>query len=184
MQVLSGSFSYVELPLSSYYIYKVTATGILDSVVVTTSNSKLVDVPQYVGGNCIIGPCTFPAYTSQEFNLRLTKFTSSSQQDWFNCTADTKQPGGYLKSTDSAFLYLCGAFKHPFRSERYDSVEIVSSLVIEGRLYSNVAIFIKISGLDPTNANYQKTVYYWALKELVLLKEKYKLLLRIKQKCW
>jgi hypothetical protein len=154
------ALTYVKLPLNSYYIYKDSATGILDSVVVTTSNSKLVDVPKYVGGNCLFGPCTFPAYTYQEFNLRLTKFTSSSQQDWFNCTASTMSFGRY-QSTDSDPLYLCGAFKYPFHSNTYDSVQIVSSIVIEGRLYSNVAIFAHINGQDPTSANYFKTVYYW-----------------------
>ena len=155
------ALTYVKLPLNSYYIYKDSATGILDSVVVTTSNSKLVDVPKYVGGNCIIGPCTFPAYTSQEFNLRLTKFTTSSQQDWFICTTSTKSYGIYLKSTDSVPLYLCGAFRYPFHSYTYAPVEIVSSLVIAGRIYSNVAIFANING-QATNANYLKTVYYWA----------------------
>ena len=62
------ALTYIKLPLNSYYIYKDSATGILDSVVVTTSNSKLVDVPKYVGGNCILGPCIFPAFTSQEYN--------------------------------------------------------------------------------------------------------------------
>src|SRR5690349_21657146 len=72
---------FIQLPVNKYYIYKDSATGNLDSVIVTKSLLEQVDVPAYYGGG--FNYSNHPAYHYQRFSLILSKVIGNTQNTWF-----------------------------------------------------------------------------------------------------
>ncbi|MEO7961622.1 MAG: hypothetical protein ABIR19_08740, partial [Ginsengibacter sp.] len=92
------ALAYVQFPLNTYYIFKDSASGMLDSVVVTQSNleKKFVPASTY---QTPFGNGHSLAYYYQELSLLLTKIKGTSQQTWFYGTA-TSDPGSPYPNSD------------------------------------------------------------------------------------
>jgi hypothetical protein len=88
--------AYVQLPLNKYFIYKDSATGMQDSVVVTESKLERNFNSQY----------SVPFY-QQVFTITLTKNNGATQNDWFYAIAKAENFGIFsAASTNSASLAL------------------------------------------------------------------------------
>lgn len=164
------ALSYVQLPVNKYFIYKDSASGNLDSVVVTESALKVIFVPKYdCPSNGGVFCLSTPAYTYQTFSLKLTNFTTSPNQSWYSESATSfilgNNGGLFIIATDSAYLSFYGSFWYPFLSNYFGSLQQASSipsLIIEGKTYTNVIQFISSTTNDTNNPSYKHTIYYWA----------------------
>lgn len=177
IQLPSEGLAYVKLPLNRYFIYKDSASGILDSIVVTQSNLETKYEPASAGSG-IGGNTKIPAYNYQTFSLLLTKY-GSIQEDWFYGQTLDKPvffSGRPLFDTIALSLVervrttnadLGQAFS--FSLQTSSAGTIIPTLVIEGKTYMNVFLYPDWNGLDETNANYRRSFYYW-VKNLGIVK--------------
>ena len=72
--------AYINLPVGKYFIYKDSATGIEDSVIVTTSSLEYIHEPASPGTNTSLGRSPFKY---QVFTLILTKIKPLPRGEWF-----------------------------------------------------------------------------------------------------
>jgi len=149
---------YVQLDIGKYFIYKDSASGILDSVVVTKSLLENIFTPAVTGGLFE----TYPAYNSEVFSLTLTKIEVNSESVWLEaqtppalCCPSLSSNNEPVQMLDSIGLVFC----YPIGD--CNSIDLISSLTVEGKVYQDV---IKMAG----GANGAST-YYWA-KGLGLIK--------------
>ena len=162
------ALEYVQLPLGKYLIYKDSASGQLDSVVVTTSNLENLYVPSYGGSPSALWLDFYSAYYHDVFHLILSKYIGNQSSNWFigngdahydhggNLFASYGTPGDTLavdlRNQDGFDVF------YSFNSE-YSNL----SMNIEGKTYSN--IIVTYSGtyfLNPSDPGYQVFVTYWA----------------------
>jgi hypothetical protein len=162
------ALAYVKLPVEKYFIYKDSATGRLDSVIVKESTLRTTDVPKY---NCpsstnLFSFCTsHAAYNYEIFTLKLVKFNGSLQEDWYYETANSVPIGSWIViATDTAMLYFSGTFWYPvtYIQSRYATAYFHSSFLVEGKSFTNVLQFINTNHDNIGDPSYKKTVYYWA----------------------
>jgi hypothetical protein len=148
---------YVQLDVGKYFIYKDSASGKLDSVVVTKSLLENVFIPAVTSGGF-----TYSAYNSEIFSLTLTKTDANGETIWLDaktppalCCPSLSSNNQSIQMSDSAGLVFC------YPSSECNSVDLISSLTLEGKTYQDV---IKVPG----GANSAST-YYWA-KDVGLIK--------------
>ena len=164
LQFSAEALAYVQLPLNKYFIYKDSATGTLDSVVVTESNIVKQFIPEHKSAG-LLDPDR-SAFYYQTFTLKLTKYIGGIPQDWFDGNA-TNLTFTVTSSNPATPLTLGnnigGAFRYPITisSNPYQEVNILPSVTIEGKTYLNVAFFSDAIGLDITQPSYHKSTYYW-----------------------
>ena len=157
------ALAYVQLPLNKYFIYKDSASGSLDSVVVTKSDIEKQFMPEHISGFWAV---PIPAFYYQTFTLTLTKYNGATPQDWFYGIANNSS---FVTSSDTATaLYLIekdkgGAFNYPIiiSSGPYGGVSILPSVTIEGKTYVDAVVFTSSSSLDTSQFYYRKSTYYW-----------------------
>ena len=166
------AFEYVQLQLNRSFIYKDSASGRIDSVVVTESALRDIFVPRYDCKNA--GAFSFctpnPDYTYQRFTLKLINFNSfnnPSNQIWFADSAISyiygSAGGFYIAPTDTAYLNLGGSFWYPYKySQSPSQTNVLASFDVEGKTYTNVLQFISSTTTNVTDPYYKKTIYYWA----------------------
>ena len=165
LQFSAEALAYVQLPFNKYFIYKDSATGTLDSVVVTQSIIVKQFIPEHKSAG-LFDPDR-PAFYYQIFSLKLTKYNGATQQDWFYGSA-TNLTFGVTSSNPATPLSLVekdigGAFNYPIiiLSNPYQEVNILPSVTIEGKAYANAVVFSYANGLDMTQSSYHKSTYYW-----------------------
>ncbi len=172
IQFSAEALAYVQLPLNKYFIYKDSASGALDSVVVTQSNLKKQFAAPYVAStfrNAV------PGFYYQEFSLLITKYNGTSEEDWFYGFATSSGVGPTIYNSDSANLNLLEkdrvnnknlnyAFLYPFTpySSLQENIAVIPSITIEGKIYTNVELYSYSNTTDNTRADYLKSTYYWA----------------------
>jgi hypothetical protein len=175
IQFYPEALAYVQLPINGYFIYKDSASGELDSVVVTQSDLKKEYQPE-VTGQDLFGSLINPAYYYQSFTLLLTSYSQPSPKDWFFGVAINVFPLiVYDQNSDSAFLSLIEmdrstkSTKNPVFAYPLDTInsdqEILSeipSIQIEGKPYSKVEFYSNANTWDSTSADYIRSTYYWA----------------------
>ncbi|MGN6249885.1 MAG: hypothetical protein ACTHNG_16150 [Ginsengibacter sp.] len=174
----SEPLQYVQIPLNKYFIYKDSASGALDSVVVTESKLETKYEPS-VTSNYFF---TTPAYYYQSFSLLLTK-SGSAGGDWFYGETIDRPYFGYSTAlSDSISLTLVEkdratqedvAFAFVFNASTNTADSIIPSLTIEGKTYTNVLRHPDWNGLDSLNEFYRESVYYW-VKGLGIIKRRIK----------
>ena len=166
--------SYVQIPLKRYFIYKDSATGTPDSVVVTLSSLDKQFQPASGG---VLG-ATLPAYYYQTFSLLLTSY-GTTHRDWF-----------YGETIDLPVYYLAGPMSDTLRLQLEErdraagadlglafslnkgtgaTDSIIPTLSVEGKTYMNVLFFSDWNGLDSSNSAYRSSSYYW-VKNLGIIK--------------
>jgi hypothetical protein len=175
IQFSADALAYVRLPLNKYFIYKDSASGLIDSVIVTESDVEKVFQPEYTV-QVFNGTFNLPAYYYQDFSLLLTGYSGTSQKEWFYAVAQSTFPSfDNSKNSDNASLVLLEknrttdtpinyAFVYPLDtiSSLVEKMSIISSILIEGKMYSNVEFYSNSNGIDSTNADYARSIYYWA----------------------
>jgi hypothetical protein len=173
--------SYVQIPLNRYFIYKDSATGTLDSVVVTQSTLE----KQYQPASTISGGLfvtSLPAYYYQTFSLLLTRY-GTTHGDWFYGETSDRPLFGFgsplfdtlglqLEERNRAASADLGlAFSFNIGTVGTDS--IILTLTVEGKIYTNVLFCSDWNGLDSSNAAYRRSYYYW-VKNLGIIKREIK----------
>ncbi len=175
IQFSSEALAYVQLPINTYFIYKDSASGMLDSIIVTQSDLKKEFQPES-SAQTVFGPFLLPAYYYQNFSLLLTSYSGTSQKDWFYGVAKSIIPGiEYDNNSNNAFLSLLEkdrtanipinyAFFYPLNitSSIQETLSVIPSILVEGKMYSNIEFYSNSNGIDSTNADYVRSTYYWA----------------------
>lgn len=141
------ALSYVQLPEDRYFIYKDSATGVSDSIIVSQSAVEDIYMPAQNNGDR-------PAFFYQKFTLLLRKANGFSEEDWVYATAQTN---GYYFTPASTYTELWlyekdralntdrgVMFLHPLKGQP------PRSLTIGSHTYPSVARYETRSGL-----------YYW-----------------------
>ncbi len=168
----ADALAYVQLPLNTYYIYKDSASGTLDSVVVTQSVLETKFHPEESGNDLYIWHLA--AYYYQQFTLLLTNYSGSSPQDWFYGIA-TNGPNFFINSDTTSWVDLVEidtlnnirvnnyAFFYPEGGSVFSlTPTIIPSMTIEGKSYSNIVFCSDFNSPDTTADYYLETNYYWA----------------------
>lgn len=171
IQFPADALAYIQLPVNKYFIYKDSASGALDSVVITQSNIEKKLMPAHVGTGTL--DPNIPAFNYESFTLLLSKFTGTSPQDWFYGIAVSYKtlsvpvnPVNFgelnflerdrIKNADNGYVFI-----YPFTRSVPAKVSEITSLIIEGKTYNDVASFVYSNSLDPSWSNYRKSTYYW-----------------------
>ena len=167
MKFSSEALAYVQLPLNKYFIYKDSASGTFDSVVVKESSLQTIFVPKYDCPRdswCI----STPAYNYQTFTLKLVSITTSTQKNWYFESAFHDVIGGFYqpRATDTMYVSLNGTFWYPFYLNNTPGslvqVNLFPSIIIEGKTYTDVLQCVSSNTDNTSLPNYTKTNYYWA----------------------
>ena len=152
------SLKYVQLTPGKYLIYKDSATGELDSVVVTS---------------CILvtrsGTISSPDIRHDFFSLTLKKYNTITPEQWFYGEADAwpysgNSPDRYQMVLFESYVangigYETQAFAYPY-SHVYLG-ELIPSLLVEGKNYTDVLKFRAVySTLLPRGMLFKTN--YWA----------------------
>jgi hypothetical protein len=160
---------YVKLPLNAYYIYKDSATGMLDSVVVTESLLEKKFSAAHTSIFTINGrssPINFPDFYYDEFQLVLTKYAGTTTEKWLSMQGKNTDEVFSLYHTPDSSINLAGEFlgipssyyftyRSPHPTVLSLSNEIIPSIVVEGKTYTDVyKVSRNIAG------NYDR-YYYW-----------------------
>jgi hypothetical protein len=165
------ALEFIEIHWNRYFIYKDSATGLTDSVIVTQKNTSSI-FHDSVPGNPPI-----PAYTHQTYKLTLQKFSGSSNQVWFDGLASCdSQYRNAFHFVDSDFdLYdkqnNLPAFWYPFTSSGVKQYSLIPTITIEGTTYVQIHKFSATNGLQPTDTNYLETIFYWEKGTGIIKKE-------------
>ena len=147
----------------------------IDSVIVTESDLEKVFQPESTGQGTF-GPVQLPAYYYQDFSLLLTSFSGTSQKDWFYGVAKSAIPSlspyiisdsgslSLLEKSRTTDTPITSAFYYPLDtiSTPLEKLSIIPSILIEGKMYSNVESYSNSNMIDSTNADYVRSTYYWA----------------------
>ena len=145
----------------SYYIYKDSATGFTDSLIVSQNYT------QNVFHDSVPGNPPIPKFTHETFKLRLQQKTGSPGQIWFDgfasCDTQYRNTANFI---DSDFELTdmqnnLPAFWYPFTNVGANTYSLIPSITIEGTLYVQVHKFSSTNGLLPADINYRQQIYYW-----------------------
>lgn len=152
------ALSYIKLPLNGYYIYKDSATGNLDSVVVRKSSIDTNFSPARPQSSCLSPESS--AFYYESYNLLLMKIIGSGEQEWFKGTvliggSELRDLSGNVEF-GYAFIYPLSQYSSTTGAEY-----TIPILTIEGKTYNDVAVFMKANDTDSTKDYYRKTTYYW-----------------------
>lgn len=181
VQFNPDALAFVQFPLNKYYIFKDSASGMLDSIVVTQNNleKKFVPASTY---QTPFGNGHAPAYYYQDFSFLLTKFKGTSQQTWFYGTATSDLGSPYPNSdpvslsllendsimTGYIFLYPAIRFSSP-----QENVDILNTITIGGQAYSNVILYSISNLIDSLDKDFVRATYFWA-KDVGIIKREIK----------
>ena len=155
------ALDFINITWNRYFIYKDSATGITDSVIVTRNYTSSV-FHDSVPGNPPI-----PAFSYETYGLTLQKISGSAYQTWFDgfasCDSQYRYTAHYIDSdfdlTDKQ--NNLPAFWYPFTSSGVKQYTIVPTITIEGTTYAQIHKFSATNGLQPTDTNYRETIFYW-----------------------
>lgn len=154
----SDALAIVQLPANRSFIYKDSATGTLDSVIVGMSS---------INSTLHYATSTTPGWFYDTYSLILEKITPSGYTSWFRgtatCDAQALTTGAYIDSTFSLSNEETGlpGFWYPLNSTGLNQYQLIPSFTVEGKTYSQVHKFSSSNGIPPSNAAYSATVFYW-----------------------
>lgn len=153
-----NALDYVNLQPGKYFIYKDSATGSTDSVVVTTSLLESIYVPRLTG-NWL----TIAAHYMEKLTLKLdAKKTNGTSQQWLYGTAEANS---FLSvPCDTAYIYLSGGESN-LQSEvffQYHYQNSTETMIVEGTAYNKVVTDVNDNSLPLNDPNYRKTIFSWA----------------------
>ncbi|MBK8610833.1 MAG: hypothetical protein IPL84_13075 [Chitinophagaceae bacterium] len=157
------ALDFIKLPVNRYFIYKDSATGIFDSVVVTQSILETRFEPAHSGF-----PGTY-ALNYENYRLTLTKYqvSPSINEVWYNAVANSHYswfwpaPSTGIDSNFNFYSTGVSNFWFPLSSSGSSQYNYLPTLTIEGTAYSNVHQFSASNELPANNPNYNASVFYW-----------------------
>ena len=153
-----NALAYVNIPVGKYFIYKTVATGVLDSVAVTSNQLSITNFPKNEASN-------FPEHNIESFRLTLTKYNNIGGTyipvQWIRAyaTSDISTPYDSTSTADVK-LEFSGTDQTIFYASH--NVSGVQSLVVEGVNYPEVIKSESTNGFPATDPSYEKNVFYWA----------------------
>lgn len=152
------SLEYVKLTKDKYFIYKDSATSLLDSVIITTSKLE-TSLDQKYDINFV----SIPANYHEGYNLILTKYTATSHAEWFSANAVLSMSGQPypFASSDTCAVDL----REPDNTIVFflsESSQPNLTMTVEGKTYNNVVVTYNDFGGTIADSYYKNTVYYWA----------------------
>ncbi len=162
----SEGMEYIDLPAGMFLIYKDSATGKEDSVIVTASDVTTGFSPEYTS----TGTLSFhhPAYYYDIFLLEMRIPVSNKQ--WFFGKASAYSESPYVVSTDSATIpmndkdnLLVFGFPVWIPSDHFDQ------MTVEGNTYHDVLRSYSWNGFEETDTRYIAQTIYWA-KQVGIIK--------------
>lgn len=160
IKLSTEGLAYVQLSPEKYFIYKDSASGKLDSTVVTKSLLENRYTPGFNGGLF----ASYPPFYSEVFSLTLTKIDGGIQTIWFkaknraaDCCPSISHDNEPIKMYDTSNIL---AFYYPDCS--CDLVQLFPSLTVEGKAYNNVIQAIDTRYPDPDSFDYIQVLTYWA----------------------
>jgi len=152
-----SSLEYVQLTPGKYLIYKDSASGNLDSVVVTKSEMAFISYPA-IPSRGILSPGR-PAHSDYFIQLTLTKFSGISQNFWFDANAWAGSPA------DDAIVKMYEVDSAAYNMHGYIITEPpISSITIETKTYTDVIKSVAFAVGDINTPAYNQTTIYWAKK--------------------
>lgn len=167
----SSAFSYINIPLLKKYIYKDSATGITDSLY----SHPMQD---YVFVPSVTGDPSKPGYYYHVYDLKLSNYWAYNPELVFfkgraSCDLDYKNTQTFI---DSNFILTnehtgLAAFWYPFVSSGNQQYSFIPSLSIGSNVYNDAHCFFSSNGLQPTDTNYQGTIFYWVKGIGIIKKE-------------
>jgi hypothetical protein len=156
--------AWLQIPLNKYFIYKDSATGVLDSVVVTKSNLERRLNPKHVSLG-LFDP-NVPEYYYENFTLTLTSYMFT--QTWFSGEASSNiffsgftGPSYLLLFSENTNNSLNYAFVYPFGSSGFATMLSYATISIEGKTYTNAIAYEANNGYASTDARYLKNINVW-----------------------
>jgi len=164
----TAALEYLNLTPGKYLIYKDSASGSLDSVVVTKSILEGTYVPS-ITTPAIIGTFTQPEIHGQKFSLVLSKVEANSTIIWFTGIAYTGS--GSSNSTDADLVleetYISSTGDENSNSSAFfysklSPTYLIPSITIEGKVYTNVIVGEFENLPDPNDPGYIKRIFYWS----------------------
>jgi len=173
MTFSKDALSYVQLPLKRYFIYKDSASGSLDSVIVTTSDLYTYVHPGHISTGLF--DFAYDAYNVQAYKLQLTRF--SGQATWFYGAADANFFNSLPFNDTAAVLSFCGTDNilpvaiaaatncyYGFTYDSYGANGALPAMTVEGKTYNGVFRFQGSNPGEPdsTRPLYYASTYYWA----------------------
>ena len=152
-----SSLEYVKLTPGKYLVYKDSASGNLDSVLVTKSEITWITTPAIPYQDFFNHGS--PAYSNYLMRLTLTKFSGISQNVWFDGYARAELP------TDDAIskMYEIDSTRSPLHNNIITGPP-VSSITIETKTYTDVIKSVAVTAVDISDPAYNKSTLYWAKK--------------------
>jgi hypothetical protein len=119
-----------------------------------------------------------PGYIYEKYAVTLTRISGATNQTWFKGSASCHyDPGHTMSSSVDPNLNFSNeqtglpAFWYPYSSSATMKFDYFSTLTIEGTVYTNVQAFISTNGLQPSDANFLQTTYYWVKGIGIIKKE-------------
>jgi hypothetical protein len=164
----TGFLEYADIPLHSYFIYRDSANGNEDSVVVTENKKQT----NFSFGNGVI-PGNKDKYYSLELNCTLTKITVTNGSSlWLKTRSVTGVTPETIPVATPVLLFagecsdcLSSIMEYPITTY-YDpaadrGVDILDNYEVEGKGYVDVIHIVFAFG-SPADNDYKKVTYYWA----------------------
>jgi hypothetical protein len=156
VQFTALSLEYIQLTPSKYFIYKDSANGDLDSVVVTKS---ILEMYNNTTGSINSGFFNFNCNYSQFMTLVLTKFTATISDTWFWGFANACIYQNAVQAVREV-----NSSGSPIHSIYGTEFTIIPSMTVESKTYNDVAESTATATVNITNPTYNKTTLYWAKK--------------------
>lgn len=165
------AMEFVKLPEDGYYIYKDSATGLTDSVIVTESKleKKYSPADSYIFfGSIIYIPAAY--YETFSLSLQLTDPTGNTI-DWLRCADSNKYKIFDLYQRVDSSINMAPYFWYPVKSPydyKYQHTDILSSVTIEGTSFKNVLRFY--TKYENPNDPYGMLFNYYWVKGIGIIK--------------
>lgn len=161
-----ADLEYVLIPLDRYFIYKDSATGNFDSVIVVQNDLTVTSTDAVPFWN-------LPATHTQAYALDL-EIKKDSETLWYQGSANafygTSSP--YVSDTAAKIRFSAKDNLSPYPANDYGfssdtsssvSYQHLSSMAVESNMYNDVVVCSSTSpGFNATDSFYFKSTYYWA----------------------
>jgi len=155
----SANLECILIPVGRSFLYRDSASGIIDSVIVTTSLIYLAQQFDLYG---------YPQTQSDILNLSLsTVLNDNPGRLWYSgsviCDLNTNTNEVLIDSIFSLSNNQTGipVFWYPFTSSYNNQYTFIPALELEGNSYTNVHRFEATNGLPASDINYLTTIFYW-----------------------
>lgn len=166
----SFTLSYLKLPIGTWYAYKDSVSGLIDTVVIKRSEVNTTLVPSYTSTYNILGfrgVQQVPAIYYDSLILHISKDLLNGTENWLSINYRQQYSFNFIYASDNIIknageIVFWNPAKSDYGIKNDMGVESIPSITIEGKTYQNVLRFVNKNGSDTTATYYIKSDYYWA----------------------